>query len=1198
MPKNAALDLPQDDDDDIVDLLEVVKPGKKISTTHTGDFNADLDAVLSEFSQNTDTPAPFPDPSPVDHVVDLDETLTMPSMTDLDNLLESLSTEPAPVAASAKAVTQYDPFDALDSTDESSLAATKTAQPAVTLPDENLFESAELEMLAEHDTNSTKTQNIASTFDEDLLEALDMQKPEAPRRSAPPLDPDQDLIDAMASVASPRTAPTELAAADAIKNLLAAHLETDDATKESAPVPENLPSFTEATGKTAPSTGTAAAQADIDLDDLLGLTTPAAAAPVAAPAADMLAAPVAAPVAAPAAPALIAPAMAEDAQVDIDLDDLLGLTTPAAAAPVAPVTPAAPPMPAPAAVPSAPVTVAAMLAATADDGPDVFMDLDDLPDFTKPTPAAPRAPAASTAMRTEMPEEQAAPVAPSTLAPRPSAPVTVAAMLAATANDGPDVFVDLDDLPDFTKPTPAAAAPPTSAAAMNPAADALAEILAAATPAAPVASPATASVTPTPSAPMTVAAMLAATVDNDADVAMDLDDLMDFTKPVPSAATTDDTDVEIDLDDLLGLAPPATDAPAVEMPAESAEFAAPAPLTAEMPGEPVSAATSIEPDTITIDATSTISESVPADSVEDELAATDELITPVKSETVLEIAESPEMPVISAPAEALAAPTPPAVGGKTPKLSVSLSFIPATNPLVTPEATAVPPDEISDKADAATPTEITSALPSDTNAASDISMPLETLADNTVTVSMDSEDLPEIAGVAANDVSGMVDTEIEPDAEAAIRPAVNEAPDLATSTESALEPADNSINDSMGLNDLPDFTKPDESSSSMPREGDALDSSMDLEDLPDFANSEETVSTTPECAGATLDTPVGEVEGAVDLVDFLDFEAPAVERAEEGEFIAPPVGEPAEPYDTSAAELAPLSESPDADAAMTSGAIGEDQTVNANLHDSGEHSSIMAQHAALPAVSDEEAPAPAAPVQPTVAASANIPVESHTAEESLKVAIEQPTTAERADLEEVDLNELDALLDDMLASAPASGPISSFTAKQTPVEEQSAGDATQFANAERDLELRTDVSALQDSLQVAGKEIDALRGIINRKDNLLETALGRIAEQESALQALTGKQSSVTEEMAELREAIAQTVSARNNVSEIHVAQADVLAQTNNDLAQTREELTQTRKDLEETRALFASVQANIEKTAAETAARIIREELAALLQG
>ena len=112
MPKNTT-PLPQDaldDDDEIVDLLEVVKPGKNVSGTapsasehdDSADFSADLDAMLDELSKEgtpdePSVPQPFPDPTPVNHTVDANEELSLPSMDDLDNLLQTLGVDKAAV---------------------------------------------------------------------------------------------------------------------------------------------------------------------------------------------------------------------------------------------------------------------------------------------------------------------------------------------------------------------------------------------------------------------------------------------------------------------------------------------------------------------------------------------------------------------------------------------------------------------------------------------------------------------------------------------------------------------------------------------------------------------------------------------------------------------------------------------------------------------------------------------------------------------------------------------------------------------------------------------------------------------------------------------------------------------------------------------------------------------------------------------
>ncbi|MDR1360143.1 MAG: hypothetical protein LBJ82_04095 [Deltaproteobacteria bacterium] len=107
MPNDTALlDITDTDNDDIVDLLEIVKPGNAVPLQSAApekidDFSADLDAILGQEAEKDSDPAaptPFPDPTPVDHAVDPDETLNMPSMDDLNHLLASLGAEATPAA--------------------------------------------------------------------------------------------------------------------------------------------------------------------------------------------------------------------------------------------------------------------------------------------------------------------------------------------------------------------------------------------------------------------------------------------------------------------------------------------------------------------------------------------------------------------------------------------------------------------------------------------------------------------------------------------------------------------------------------------------------------------------------------------------------------------------------------------------------------------------------------------------------------------------------------------------------------------------------------------------------------------------------------------------------------------------------------------------------------------------------------------
>lgn len=93
-----------DADDEIIDLLEVVKPGKQTaSDAEDVDFSKDLESMLDSLSEAEKAKAAsFPDPTPVDHAVDHNESLDMPGMDDLDELLQSLGAD-SPQKAGADA---------------------------------------------------------------------------------------------------------------------------------------------------------------------------------------------------------------------------------------------------------------------------------------------------------------------------------------------------------------------------------------------------------------------------------------------------------------------------------------------------------------------------------------------------------------------------------------------------------------------------------------------------------------------------------------------------------------------------------------------------------------------------------------------------------------------------------------------------------------------------------------------------------------------------------------------------------------------------------------------------------------------------------------------------------------------------------------------------------------------------------------
>lgn len=150
-----------EDNDEIVDLLQVVKPGKNAesqpSETQDVDFSADLEAMLNTLSEaekraaaEPEAVVPFPDPTPVEHEVDHDESLDLPSMDEIDKLLEDLGgedvgdlsqtaeLEDAPLVSPSKGPTidEIDELDALPA-EETSLPA--AAQKKVAIDDDFLL---------------------------------------------------------------------------------------------------------------------------------------------------------------------------------------------------------------------------------------------------------------------------------------------------------------------------------------------------------------------------------------------------------------------------------------------------------------------------------------------------------------------------------------------------------------------------------------------------------------------------------------------------------------------------------------------------------------------------------------------------------------------------------------------------------------------------------------------------------------------------------------------------------------------------------------------------------------------------------------------------------------------------------------------------------------------------------------------------
>ncbi|MDR2891743.1 MAG: hypothetical protein LBV80_01465 [Deltaproteobacteria bacterium] len=128
-------------DDDIMDLTEVVKPGQKTEAAATPDFGSDLDALLQGLDngatgkvapQNGPDLASFGTKPSDGHVVNPNEDIELPALSDLDALLAELGVENTP-KATAKPVSPEPDFDDLDAASYRSgeeAAAPQPAQPA------------------------------------------------------------------------------------------------------------------------------------------------------------------------------------------------------------------------------------------------------------------------------------------------------------------------------------------------------------------------------------------------------------------------------------------------------------------------------------------------------------------------------------------------------------------------------------------------------------------------------------------------------------------------------------------------------------------------------------------------------------------------------------------------------------------------------------------------------------------------------------------------------------------------------------------------------------------------------------------------------------------------------------------------------------------------------------------------------------
>lgn len=176
-------------DEEVIDLLEVVKPGKPIAKRSDGDmdFSADLNSMLDSLSRAEQSKAaeeetfagtqPFPDPTPVSHEVDPDESLEMPGLDDLDDILKSLDAGAKQAAASpgmAPPPDGHDDSDLLASLPDLD-AAPAEPQPAAENPDEDILSAALQEMEG----------------------ALDPLEPDPDAPAAPPLSPLEDDAEAL-----------------------------------------------------------------------------------------------------------------------------------------------------------------------------------------------------------------------------------------------------------------------------------------------------------------------------------------------------------------------------------------------------------------------------------------------------------------------------------------------------------------------------------------------------------------------------------------------------------------------------------------------------------------------------------------------------------------------------------------------------------------------------------------------------------------------------------------------------------------------------------------------------------------------------------------------------------------------------------------------------------------------------------------
>lgn len=347
------------DDDEVIDLLEVVKPGKAVAKAPDGDedFSADLESMLDTLSKAEQEKAAeeaavpkFPDPTPVDHEVDHDESLELPGMDDFDDILNALGAsapestddggdeaavlpdlpdlDAMPVVGAPLAKEAPEPAAHGLSTDDDLLA-----EMGISLPKEDPLEDA-----GEHPLDAAP-----SDLDDDLLAELGVAAPAAPSAATP----DDDLLAELGVAAPAEPTSTVPLDDDLLAELGVAAPEAPAAPESAAALDDDLLAELGVAAPAEPAPAAPAAALDDDLLAELGVAALAEPAPAAAPDDDLLAElGVVDPTAAPAAPmdiddlpfdmppaAEAAPAPAEQASAPLD-DDLLaelGVAAPAEA---------------------------------------------------------------------------------------------------------------------------------------------------------------------------------------------------------------------------------------------------------------------------------------------------------------------------------------------------------------------------------------------------------------------------------------------------------------------------------------------------------------------------------------------------------------------------------------------------------------------------------------------------------------------------------------------------------------------------------------------------------------------------------------------------------------------------------------------------------------------------------------------------